>query len=308
MKKIIITGATGFIGVHLIKNWLEQDVEIYAVIRPHSKNAARIPRNSKVHVIELSMKEINKLSNIIDSADCFYHLAWEGARAPFRDDVNMQKNNYECALQAYETAKKMGCSFFLGSGSQAEYGLTNGLVDENYPCNPTTEYGKQKLNASRELLKRANNDGIKLIWTRIFSIYGPYDYPGTLIMTCIEKMKSNEPVELTQCTQLWDYLYVEDAARAMMLFAEKECESGVYIIASGEYRPLREYVEEIKRILGSSSILSFGAVPYGAQGPVNLTPNPEKTKKVLNWEVKHPFSENIDKMTKEANFLNIPVR
>ncbi len=298
MKKIIITGATGFIGIHLIKQWLAKDVEVYAVIRPHSKNAGRIPKNDHICIIELRMEEYNKLPELIGSADYFYHFAWEGARVPYRDDVEMQKNNYECALLAYETAKKLGCKFFLGSGSQAEYGSTIGIVDENYPCSPTTEYGKQKLNTCKELLKRAEQDGMKLIWTRIFSIYGPYDFQGTLVMTSINKMLLDEPIEMTEGTQLWDYLYVSDAAAAMVLLAETECDNGVYNIASGDYKPLRTFVEEIKRIVNSKSELKFGVVPFGPHGPVNLTPDSSKIKD-LGWRPTVDFAEGIKTIISE---------
>ena len=298
MKRIVITGATGFIGIHLIKQWLDKDVEIYSVIRPKSKNVGRIPKNDHIHIIELKMEEYDKLPGLIDSADCFYHLAWEGARAPFRDDAEIQKNNYNCTLQAYETAKKLGCQFFLGSGSQAEYGLTTEIVDENHPCNPNTEYGKQKLNASKELLSRSERDGMKLIWTRIFSIYGPYDFQGTLMMTSIVKMLHDEPVEMTAGTQLWDYLYVSDVAAAMVLLAEKECNNGVYNIASGDYKPLKMFIEEIKIILNSKSELRFGAVPYGEHGPVNLTPDSSKMK-ALGWKPTVNFDNGIRSIVNE---------
>ena len=292
MKKIVITGATGFIGTHLIEQWLAKDVEVYTVIRPHSKNADRIPKNAHIHIIELQMGEYDRLLGLVGSADYFYHLAWEGARVPYRDDVEMQNNNYKCTLQAYETAKKLGCKFFLGSGSQAEYGSTTGIVDENYPCNPTTEYGKQKLNACKELLCRAERDGMKLIWTRIFSIYGPCDFQGTLVMTSIDKMLRNEPIEMTEGTQLWDFLYVSDAASAMVLLAEAECDNGVYNIASGDYKPLRTFVEEIKRITNSKSELKFGEVPFGPHGPVNLTPDSSKMK-ALGWRPTVDFDSGI---------------
>lgn len=297
MKKIVVTGATGFIGVHLIEQWIEKGAEVYAVIRPHSKNESRILQNDHIHIIELQMEEYDNLPRLIESADCFYHLAWEGARGPFRDDAEMQKKNYDCAVCAYEIAKQLGCKFFLGSGSQAEYGSTKGIVDENYPCNPTTEYGKQKLNASNELIGRAVQDDMKLIWTRIFSIYGPYDFPGTLVMTSIDKMMRGKTIEMTEATQLWDYLYVSDAAVAMVLLAEKECDSGIYNIASGDYKPLRTFVEAMKDILKSKSDLQFGVIPYGAHGPVNLTPDSSKIK-ALGWSPTISFDEGIRRIVR----------
>ena len=294
-KKIVITGATGFIGVHLIKEWLTKDCEIYAIVRPGSSNRKRIPQSDRVHCLEVNMDQYSKLPEMITTCDSFYHLAWEGARAPMRDDVLLQKKNYLCALQAFEAANKMGCKFFLGSGSQAEYGITSGIVNENYPCNPVNEYGKQKLNTYLTLSKMTEEANMRFAWTRIFSIYGPYDYPGTLIMQCIDKMKKDEPIEMTAGTQLWDYLYVSDAARSMQILSDSDCENGVYIVASGDYHPLQQFVLRIKKELGSQSDLQFGKIPYGPNGAVNLMPDPAKLKNSTGWEPLVGFSEGIAK-------------
>ena len=274
MKKIIITGATGFIGVHLVEKWIDRGAEIYAVVRPSSKNIARLPKCRNVHVVELELGCYEHLLNIVGDADFFYHLAWEGARVPYRDDALMQCHNYDCAIQAYDTAK----------------------VDEKYPCNPTTEYGRYKFKAGMDLLERAKRDGIKLIWTRIFSLYGPYDFSKTLVMSSIEKMLKNEPVQMTEGIQLWDYLYVSDAAEAFVLLAEKKCDSGVYNIASGEYKQLRSFVEDIKTVLKSESDLQFGVIPYGSYGPVNLIPDPSKIKS-LGWLPTVGFYEGIRRIS-----------
>ena len=98
MKKIIITGATGFIGVHLIEKWIDRGAEIYAVVRPSSKNIVRLPKCSNVHVVELEMGCYEHLLNIVGDADFFYHLAWEGARVPYRDDGLIQSHNYDCMM------------------------------------------------------------------------------------------------------------------------------------------------------------------------------------------------------------------
>lgn len=296
MKKIVITGATGFIGIHLIHAWLSDEVEIYAVIRPNSKNADLIPVSERVHVVACEMSDYEQLSDLVPDADYFYHLAWEGARAPLRDNDALQKKNFECSVKAMDAAKRMGCEFFLGSGSQAEYGNTSGIVGEEYPCNPTTAYGREKLHTQKELQTMAKNYAMRFIWTRIFSIYGPHDYPGTLIMSALDKMRKNESIEMTACTQLWDYLYVEDAANAMKQFALQHCEDGIYNVASGVYQPLNQYIVAMKKVLGSESELKFGSVPYGPNGPVNLAPGIEKIKKAICWQPEVSFEDGIGKM------------
>ena len=135
--------------------------------------------------------------------------------------------------------------------------------------------------------------------TDIVSMVKPitkYAIQETLIMSAIDKMKRNEPIEMTPCTQLWDYLNVEDASRAMKIFALIDCQNGIYNIASGDYKPLKEFVEEIKSALNSSSEPRFGAIPYGTNGPINLTPDVKKIKNALVWEPKIKFIKDVRKM------------
>lgn len=299
MKKVVVTGATSFIGVHLIKEWLKKDCDICAVVRPASKNLDRLPLVDRVHILKYDMEDYDMLAQSIGQADFFYHLSWEGARAPYRDDETLQRKNYEGALKAMDAAQNMKCSFFLGAGSQAEYGTANDIIDENYPCNPDTAYGREKLHACNDLMNIAEQKGIKFIWTRIFSIYGKYDFPGTLVMSALKKMKANEDIDMTAGTQLWDYLHVEDVARAMVSFALEKCPGGIYNVASGEYRPLNEFVSLMKKVVDTESKLNFGAIPYGPNGPINLTPRVDKIKNILGWYPTISFEEGIRQMLRE---------
>lgn len=295
MKKIVITGATSFIGTHLINELLNRNCLIYAIVRPNSGNIIRIPVDERIHIVELEMSDYNRLSEYVESADVFYHFAWEGVRAPYRDDALLQYNNYVASVQAMWQAIKIGCKSFVGAGSQAEYGVGDGTYSETSQCSPVTEYGKEKLHACMELSEIACENNIHFVWTRIFSLYGQYDYSNSLIMMCIEKMKKNEKVQLTPCTQQWDYLYVEDAVRAMELLADTEIESGIYNIASGIHRPLYEFVEEIYQVAQSKSIIEFGAVQYGNNGAINLAPCIDKIKSI-GWNPIVDFKEGIRQM------------
>lgn len=298
MKNIIVTGATSFIGVHLIKEYLKNNCKVIAIVRPNSKNLSRLPKSEFLKVVELPMEKIEDISKKFSSGqiDIFYHLAWEGARVPHRDDAVLQNNNYDCAVKAMNVAKKLGCRVFIGSGSQAEYGKCVGKIDENYETKPTTEYGKAKLKAYETLKSMAKENNIKFIWTRIFSVYGIYDYSGTLVMSALDKMKKNESMPLTKCTQNWDFIHVEDVAKVMYLLGNTYCMDGVYNIASGKSKQLKEFVLDIKRICGSKSELQFGIVPYGSEGIVSFEPIVDKLKNNLNWSCEIEFEDGIKKI------------
>lgn len=277
MKTVVVTGATSFIGVHLIQELQKEYPQVYAVVRPSSKHLSRLNKCQGVQIIPCFLQEMERLAEIIpEQIDVFYHLAWEGARQPYRDDKIIQQINYEAAVQAYLVAKDKKCKKFIGVGSQAEYGKTQGVITEKYPEHPTTSYGIYKLKAHREIEKRGRVDGISVIWPRLFSVYGKYDYSGTLVMSALAKMKQNQTMDFTECIQNWNYLYVKDIGRMLRDLGGNACEEGTYNLASRDNRPLKKYVEEMRKILGSSSKLNFGAISYGAEGIVSFQPSIEK--------------------------------
>lgn len=298
MRKIVVTGASSFIGVHLIKELMRSaNTEVYAVVRPRSSNMWRLPQAPNLNIIELDMNRIGHLPEKIDGEiDAFYHLAWEGTRAPYRDDSELQKNNMECSMEAAKAAIHLHTKMFLGSGSQAEYGKVTGRICEADEAHPVTAYGVMKSNTYKQLEPIFKKNNIRFYWVRIFSVFGTYDYSKTLIMSSIEKMKKNETLELTECIQDWDYVYIKDVANALRLFSEKNADSGIYNIASGNVRKLRDFVMELKEILHSDSEIRFGAVPYGPEGVVNLCPIVDKIQNQLGWKAETGFSKGIKEM------------
>ena len=187
----------------------------------------------------------------------------------------------------------------MGSGSQAEYGIVKEVVSEADEAKPTTAYGKMKKQTYDALKEYFANTSVKLYWVRIFSVFGPEDYEGTLIMSSLDKMQKNEPLQLTECIQKWDYIYIRDVADALTGFLAGQAEAGIYNVASGRVRPLKEFVLEMKEILHSESEIQFGAVPYGPAGPVNLCPDVSKIKRQLKWQAKTKFDEGIEEILKK---------
>ena len=299
MKTIVITGATSFIGIHLLQQLYTEGHVIYAVAREGSKNLVRLKEFPKVKTVFCNIADIQNLRGLLPvKVDLFYHLAWEGARRPYRNDEAMQQNNYEAALTVYNIARDKGCRKFIGVGSQAEYGKTIGLISENYPTQPGTMYGKYKLRAGQELLQKGEQDGVAVIWPRIFSVYGHFDNPETLIMTALQKFRKNETLAMTEGVQNWNYLYVKDIARMLTLLGLTDCETGIYNFASRDNRSLREYILELKELTHSDSILDFGAVPYGSEGVISFKPDISKFKRNFPSFSFSSFKDGVQELIK----------
>ena len=153
MKRAVITGPTGAIGIALIEYLENQGVEVIAVVRPGSKRADRIKESRLVSKVECDLSNLSGLPKLIKGgADVFYHFGWDGTFGSSRNDMLLQNNNVKYALNAVEAAAALGCSKFIGAGSQAEYGRFEGKLNEETPAFPENGYGIAKLCAGQEYL------------------------------------------------------------------------------------------------------------------------------------------------------------
>lgn len=293
MKNIVVTGATGFIGINLIRYLLnDKENHVFAIIRPSSSKSSLLPVTSNLSIVECSLDKISSLSNLLkEKIDIFYHLAWEGVRNFEREDRLLQQSNYENSIRAINVASELGTKVFIGTGSQAEYGVCTGKISESYPTNPVSEYGKAKLQVSQNGETLADKLGMKFIWVRLFSIYGTGDYEETLIISVLNKMINNESVLLTKCIQKWDYVYISDLVRALVLLTTAP--SGVYNISSGTSRELKEYIYDMIQVTRTRSEMQFGAIPYGSEGIGGFDPVSEKLQKTTGWYPEVSFNQGI---------------
>lgn len=280
--KYVITGATSFIGLELIELLLSQHHYVVAVCRPDSKGLAKIPPG--VEIVLAEMADYGDLHKDIASADVFVNLAWEGTGHDGRNEESIQHGNVIHTIAAMFAADRMGCKVFVEAGSQAEYGTVTTMITENNECRPFSSYGKAKLEVKNQLFKLSEQLGIKYIHLRIFSLYGENDHPWTLIMSSIDKMLHNEPVDLSSCTQKWNFLYVADAVRqivGLVDFANKNpsFRHEIYNIASKDTRELRDFVLSIRTLCQSDSTLNFGKI--SPEHIVSLNPDVSKTEAVV---------------------------
>lgn len=295
--KFVITGATSFIGLQLTEYLLSNGHSVIAVCRPASKGLASIPQG--VELVTSEMADYGNLHNKIAQADVFINLAWGGTGHDGRDVVDVQNENIANTITAFYAADKMGCKLFLEAGSQAEYGSTLEPQREDSPCNPFSEYGKAKLQVKEKLFKLSEEMNMKYIHLRIFSMFGEKDHHWTLVMIAIDKMLRNENVDLSPCTQNWNFIYIKDAVRIITTLCEKAVENPVfkhevYNIASEDTRVLKDFVVRMKELTKSTSELNFGAmIPANL---VSLQPDMSKTKSVVGIISNYSFDNVIIKI------------
>lgn len=295
MKRAVITGPTGAVGTALIQELIKQNVEVAAVVRPGSKRVGNIPKSPLVRIIECDLADLKSLPDKLDKADVFYHFGWDGTFGNSRNNMYGQNLNIKYSLDAVEAAALLGCEAFVGAGSQAEYGRFEGKLKSDTPAFPENGYGIAKLCAGQMTRILCEQKGIRHIWTRILSIYGPFDGAATMVMSTIVKLLKGEHAACTRGEQMWDYLYSEDAGYAMYLLGEKGVAGKTYCIGSGQARPLREYIEEIRNAAAPKAEIGFGEIPYGEKQVMYLCADIEELTKDTGFVPRYTFAEGIAK-------------
>ena len=149
IKTAVITGPTGAIGTALCKVLAANGIEVFAVCRPDSPRVAALPQDERIHPVFCDVSTLDKLPELIPCADAFYHLAWAHTIGPGRNNMPAQIDNVRYTIDAVRAAKALGCSVFIGAGSQAEYGRVEGLLTPDTPCFPENGYGMAKLCAGQ---------------------------------------------------------------------------------------------------------------------------------------------------------------
>jgi len=255
-------------------------------------------------IVELTMEEYDRLGLLAGPCDCFVHLAWSGTRGETRMDVIRQQKNVEYSLRGVRPMLYAGCGRIISAGSQAEYGLYKEQISEESICKPNTEYGKGKLTFYEELITLCTQTNTAYKEPRFFSLYGPGDFSGTMVLSILRDMLANHPCRLSECRQMWDYLYIDDAIDGLIRLCKEPCPDGVYNFGSGKARPLREYVEDMARLTQTRSDLLYGAVPYPATGMVSIWPDVSKLKRELHWKPKVSFEKGIQTILRSISEEN----
>lgn len=294
MKKVIITGPTGAVGVSLIQELIAHNIEVTAICRPASKRLSSIPKHPLVRIVECGVDQLLTLKDQLNhDYDAFYHFAWDGTYGDSRQDLYRQANNILYTLDAVHLAHAVGCSVFVGAGSQSEFGHVEGVLHPDMPCTPDNGYGIAKLDAGRMSRLECRKLGIRHEWCRIVSLYGPFDGQYTMVMSGIYKMLRGERPQYTKGDQVWDYIYSKDAARAFRLVAEKGKDGSIYCFGTGKTRLLREYILAIRDAIDPTLEVGIGELVYYPNQVMHLEADISNLTADTGFVPEYTFEEGI---------------
>lgn len=308
MDQVILTGADGFIGSHLVTFLNSIDIPVIALVLPGGKAVSRISSLKNVTIIECDLCRWEEIYIPIksDINTVFFHLAWAGVSPEFRYSIEKQFINIQIALNAIKLAKKLNVKKFITLGSTLEYIYAGKPIDETALPTPQTAYGATKV-AIRYLCQEfAREEDVPFIYVVATGVYGVDRLDDNVITYTVRKLLQKERPSLTKLEQLWDYIHIDDLVEALYLISKEGQSGAFYAVGHGDNCPLLDYIQTIHNLIDSSLPIGIGDVPYTTtQLPnscVNLLPIMRDTgfkPKICFEKGVKDIIASLEKMTKE---------
>lgn len=245
MDKVIVTGANGYLGSSLIRQLVKNGTEVYAVVNQNTDNLESIG-SSLIHIAKSiddeCIKEQGKFAAV-------YHFAWSGNSGDKRGDISLQQSNINYACNILIKAAELGCSKFIFAGSIMEDEAISSLKRQDIKPGLGNIYSASKLTADIYLKTLAAYYKIPYICLLISNIYGPGEKNPRLINTTLKKFIRGEETAFSECTQSYDFIYIDDAVRKFIEVGEK-AEEGTFYIGNPKQRALKDFICIIGSICG----------------------------------------------------------
>lgn len=280
MRRVLVTGATGFVGRHLLPTLVDRGWEVHAVCL----HSAAVPRAGVVwhqcNVLERGQAEA--LFATV-RASHWLHLAWYAEHGRFWRSLE----NFRWAaatMHMLEAFHRAGGRRVVAAGTCAEYDWSFGYCNEQVtPLVPATPYGVCKHATHQVMAAYGGEAGIEVAWGRLFHLFGRHESEDRLVPYVIRSLLSGQPAQCTHGKQVRDYLHVQDAAGAFAVLLNSEV-VGPVNVASGRPLALRELLSEIGGLLRRQDLLQFGAVAAANNDPPLLVADVRRLAQEVGWE------------------------
>lgn len=291
-RRVLVTGASGFIGRHVPAPLLQRGFEIHAV----TSRAAPPARDGVTwHRADLLDQRAHGDLLAQVAPTHLLHFAWYAEHGRFwRSTENLRWS--AATLEFVRAFAEGGGGRAVVAGSCAEYrwGDPGPCVEDVTPTEPATLYGTAK-NATREILGAAAPQlGIELAWGRVFLLYGPDEAPGRLVASVARALVAGERAKTGDGTQVRDFLHVADVAAAFAAILDSDV-TGPVNVGSGEARPMREVIELIGDAAGRPELLDVGALPARPGDPAELVADVTRLREEAGFAPAIGLREGIER-------------
>jgi nucleoside-diphosphate-sugar epimerase len=264
MKRVIITGGTGFVGANLARRLLYEGHEVHLLLRPNH-TAWRIQAvQADVHLHEVRLENPDDARQVVKSIqpEWIFHLAAHGAYSWQTDFPQMVQTNFMSTVNLVEACLKTGFEVFVNTGSSSEYGFKDHAPSESEAPEPNSYYAVTKASATLYCGHIARSHNIRIPTLRLYSVYGPYEEPSRLMPTLIVHGLKGRLPPLVSPHIARDYIYVDDVLDAYLLAVGDKWDApdAIYNVGTGVQTTIEEIVKIAQRVLNITAAPEWGSM------------------------------------------------
>lgn len=291
MKKVFITGATGFIGYHCLPLLAERGYEIHAISSQFIGE-----REGPVHWHTIDLLNATQVFAVLEEIKPTHllHFAWYTEPGKCWNAIENIAWT-QASLDLLQSFSFHGGQRVVMAGTCAEYDWTYSYCSEEMtPLAPHCLYGICKHSLQAILSEYCKQKGLSSAWGRIFFLYGPREHPKRLVPSVINSLLSKKPAQCSHGNQIRDYLYVQDVADAFIELLDSELQGAVNI-ASGNPVALRDIIFTIADKLGGNDLIQLGTLTPSPNEPAMLVADVKRLKRELKWCPKIDLHTGLDR-------------
>jgi nucleoside-diphosphate-sugar epimerase len=290
--RVLVTGASGFIGRHVVRELALHGCEVHGVgresVSPHTTRC-----DSWHQVDMLDANTPRRLAAV--GADLLIHCAWVTAHGSYWESP--ENVAWRSATNALVRAfKDSGGRRFIGVGTCAEYDLQGGsepLHEERSALKPTTLYGQAKSNTHIDLNQLANDSPLSVAWARLFHLYGPGEDPKRLVPSIITSILRGQPAKCTSGHQIRDFMHAADAGAAIAQLALSNIRGPVNV-ASGTQTTIEAVAKHIGDLMGRRDLIALGALPDRPGDPLAIVADVTRLRSELGFSPRHDLRQGLE--------------
>lgn len=257
MKKVIVTGANGFIGSSLIKKLVANNVEVVAVDITFAGD--RLPATDLITKVESGVDATLSEKIPAGEYDAFYHLAWRGVNGAEKADPTVQLANIQMAVDCANVCKQIGVKKLLCAGTVAENATYS--LPSLQQTSGGMMYGVAKHACQLIVEDYCKNIGLPFVWMQFSNIYGVGNKTGNLVSYTLGELTAGKEATFGPALQPYDFIYVDDLIEAVYRLGANETKKAFYYIGSGNPRILKEYLLRIGELAGYADKVGIGIRP-----------------------------------------------
>ena len=301
-KKILITGASGFVGASLARFLVNRGFYPHIFLREDSdlwRIRDILPR-LKSHILDLCDETATRRAVSRLKPQIVLHCAAYGGYHFQLDSEKIAGTNIIATLNLLNSSIKNGCECFVNTGSSSEYGLKDKPMRESDLLEPVTDYAAAKASATLFCRAVAKRENVPVVTLRLFSAYGPYEQGHRLIPSVILSCLRHDDPRLSSGSSVRDFVFIDDVVNAYIrAIANKERILGEIInIGSGSEYPVREAVERIISLSSCRVSPLWRKVSNPRIEPLRWQADITKAKKLLGWSPVFTLEQGLNKTLK----------